>query len=119
MIFLATIIAGRCSVKDLVVITDEPHRARPIVAFGSPVGVCLIVREFGQPGCELKEGSMRQSLLVIVPVVKGEDLPVQATATAFRIPTISLVIKNPYSDIEPGWGAGRAGKSEFGCPHGC
>ena len=56
MTYLAAIVPGRCSVEDLVVITDEPHRAFPIVAFSSSVGVCLVAHVPGQPGCELKKG---------------------------------------------------------------
>ena len=97
MIYLAAIVPDRCSVEDLVVITDEPHGACPIVAFSSPVGVCLVARVPGQPGRELKEHPIRQSLLVVVTTIEGENLPAQATATIFRIPTVDLVIENPYS----------------------
>ena len=119
MIQLAAIFTGRCSVKDPVVIADETDRACPIVALGGPVGVCMVACVPGQPGCELKQRPLRKSLLVVVSLVEGENLPAQATATVFRIPPTDLVIENIYSQVEPGWGGGRVGKSEFRCPHGC
>ena len=119
MFYLTAVVTGQCSVKDLVVVADEANRACPIVALRSPVGVCLVARVPGQPGCELKEGPLRQSLLVVIPLVEGENLPAQTTATIFRIPTTDLVIENIDSQVEPGWGGGRVGKLEFRCPHGC
>ena len=97
VIQLAAIVTGRCSVEDPVVIGDKTDRPCPIVALSSPVGICLVARVPGQPGCKLKEGPLRQSLLVIVPLIEGENLPAQATATVFRIPTTDLVIENIYS----------------------
>ena len=96
MVYLAAIVSGRCSVEDPVVIADKTNRACPIVALSSPVGVCLVARVPGQPGGELKERPMRQSLLVVIPLIEGENLPAQATATGFRIPTTDLVIENIY-----------------------
>ena len=55
MTYLAAIVLGRYSVEDLVVFADQSHSAGPLVAFSSPVGVCLVARVPGQPSCELKE----------------------------------------------------------------
>ena len=90
--------------------TDQTNGARPVVAFGSPVGVCLVSSVPSQPGGELKECSRRYSVLVVVSSVEGENLPSQAPTTGLLVPAVDLVVENVYGEIEPGWGVGGAGE---------
>ena len=70
---------ARYSVKDFVVITNKTNRACPVIAFGSPVGICLVSRVPGQAGSELEECSVRYSILVVISWLEGENLRTQAS----------------------------------------
>ncbi len=76
----AAVAIDLCSVKDFVVMTNKANRACPVIAVGSPVGVCLVSRVLGQPGSELEECSSRYSILVVISFVEGKNLPAQASA---------------------------------------
>ena len=97
------IVLNQCPFEDLVVLTEETSRACPVIAFSSPVGVCLVSRVPSQPSCKLEERPGRYSIFVVVSFIEGEYLPAKAPATGSCIPAGCLVVENVDSEFEPGW----------------
>ncbi len=68
-----------------------------------PVRVGLVSRVPGQTRGDVEETSLRDGVLVIEPVVPGEDLPTQATSAILFLPAGGLRVENGLGKRQPLW----------------
>jgi hypothetical protein len=56
-------------------IHKQSNALGPCIHLVGPVRVCLVARLTGKSCCQLEELAVRETVLVVVAVVEGEDLP--------------------------------------------
>lgn len=107
MVQLSTVLGVVCSVEDLVVRAQETNSGHPVPSLVNPVGVGLVAGVGVQTSGEVEESSVGRRVLVVVPIVEGENLPSQSSSTGRGVPSNSLRIEDGGSDRDPGRSSGR------------
>lgn len=69
----------------------------PVVRLLGPLEVRLILRERSKPSGNVEKATIRDRVLVMVPIVEREDLPSQPSAAGLHVPPASLRIENTLS----------------------
>lgn len=81
------------TVVDYVVTREERCPDDPIVRLLRPVRVRLVASVSCQTSRELEETAIGDGVLVIIPIVEGEDLPPQSSSTVLCVPSRYLEIE--------------------------
>ena len=102
-ILVGTILLDPSTIKNFVLRTEQTNTSGPIPRFVGPVGVRLIAGIFGQTGGQIEEDTIRNSILVVVPGIEGEDLPAKTAVTRCSIPASSLRVEDTLYEGKPLW----------------
>lgn len=107
-------------VIDVIFIINEPHVRDPVPGLLRPVAVRVVPRVACEARPEREEAPVRDGVLVVVAVVEGEDLPLQAAAAGGRVPAGSLGVEHGLCEGEPlGLVLGGVLEVCLGSGHGC
>ena len=98
----------------IIILIYQPDPRRPIIRLLRPITKRRIPRIPCQPRPDREETPIRNRVLVIIPRIKGEDLPLQPAATRRgRIPPRDLRVKHALCERQPGEGFRVGGVGEF------
>lgn len=104
------------------VLANEHDILRPFEDLVCILRVRSIASIFGQACRQQEEIAVRRSVLVVVPVVEGEDLPLEATTACticlLLIKTLCLSVPNIHCKVQPLEVLRRTWQSNFGRGHG-
>ena len=89
-----TILRHLRAVEDPEVLVDKHRVDHPIPSLLRPVRICLIIRVPRQPSGELEEASIRNTVLVFVPLVELENLPSEAPVAVCCVPSSGLLVED-------------------------
>jgi hypothetical protein len=82
------------TVKDLVLVADEPDLLSPVVDLDSPVGILLLASITSEARAEGEGATVGDGVLVVVTVrVFRVDLPLEASTTASLVPASDNVLE--------------------------
>lgn len=104
----------------LIRIANKPYTCLPIPNLLRPIRISLVPRIPGQPRPNIKETPIRNRVLVIISIIKRENLPPQSASTSRSIPACSHRIKHRLRERQPPrLAARRVLEFLFGRGHGC
>lgn len=84
-----------------ILLIDQRNRATPVVDLICPVRIRLIVCIEVETRSKLKKPAVGHSVLEIITLLDGVDLPSHATITGRRVPARSLVVEDTLSKRRP------------------
>lgn len=109
-----------CSIVDVVVGGHQADFLGPVEGFLGPFGVGGVAGELCETGSKEEEVAGGDGILVGVPVVELEDLPVQPSIAGLVVPALRLSVKNVGCQSRPRCVCYRRRcKLSFGSRHGC
>jgi len=107
------------SVVDLVILRHQAIALTPIVRLLRPIRVRLIAGVSCEPRTQMEKQTVGDRVLVVVALVRREDLPSQSTATRSSIPAPSLSVEHCLCQGKPlRFILGRVGVSALSGGHG-
>lgn len=73
----------------------------PVVRLLGPLEVRLILRESSKPSGNVEKATIRDRVLVMIPVIEREDLPSQPSAARLHVPPASLCVEDTLGQSQP------------------
>ena len=101
MIELRTVQSIITPIEEVEILIHQADRRHPVPHLPSLVRIRLIASIHRQPRSNVEETTIRNGVLIIVPIIEVEDLPLQPTTTRRRIPSRDLGIEHSLRQREP------------------